>query len=286
MGTPMARHCRMAGHDRRHLEILDPAAAGTRSTTACGLLETPKALAEKVDIIILMLPDTPEVEGRAVRRKRRRRRPVARQARHRHELDLADRDQGIRQEGPRDGRRIHRRAGLRRRGRRQGSASLSIMAGGSRGELRAGDAAVQADGQEHHAGRRLRRRAGDQGRQPDHRRADHRGGRRKALRLRLEGGRRSGAGSRGADGRVCLLAHSRSAWRAHDQAHLRSGLPHLAAPEGSQSGAAGGKIARHLAAEHGATQELFNNCAANGDAGLDHSGLVKALERMANHAVA
>jgi 2-hydroxy-3-oxopropionate reductase len=35
-----------------------------------------------------------------------------------------------------------------------------------------------------------------------------------------------------------------------------------------------------------ATQELFNNCAANGDAGLDHSGLVKALERMANHAVA
>ena len=35
-----------------------------------------------------------------------------------------------------------------------------------------------------------------------------------------------------------------------------------------------------------ATQELFNNCAANGDGGLDHSGLVKALERMANHAVA
>ena len=35
-----------------------------------------------------------------------------------------------------------------------------------------------------------------------------------------------------------------------------------------------------------ATQELFNSCAAHGDAGLDHSGLVTALERMANHAVA
>jgi 2-hydroxy-3-oxopropionate reductase len=34
------------------------------------------------------------------------------------------------------------------------------------------------------------------------------------------------------------------------------------------------------------TQELFNSCAANGDSGLDHSGLVKALERIANHQVA
>lgn len=35
-----------------------------------------------------------------------------------------------------------------------------------------------------------------------------------------------------------------------------------------------------------ATQQLFNSCAANGDGGLDHSGLVRALERMANHEVA
>ena len=33
------------------------------------------------------------------------------------------------------------------------------------------------------------------------------------------------------------------------------------------------------------TQELFNACTAHGDSGLDHSGLVKALERMANHKV-
>ncbi len=32
-------------------------------------------------------------------------------------------------------------------------------------------------------------------------------------------------------------------------------------------------------------QELFNSCAANDGAGDDHSGMVKALERMANHQV-
>jgi 2-hydroxy-3-oxopropionate reductase len=33
------------------------------------------------------------------------------------------------------------------------------------------------------------------------------------------------------------------------------------------------------------TQELFNSCAGNGWASLDHSALVKALERLANHEV-
>jgi 2-hydroxy-3-oxopropionate reductase len=33
------------------------------------------------------------------------------------------------------------------------------------------------------------------------------------------------------------------------------------------------------------TQELFNSCAAHGGSGLDHSSLVNALERMANHEI-
>jgi 2-hydroxy-3-oxopropionate reductase len=33
-------------------------------------------------------------------------------------------------------------------------------------------------------------------------------------------------------------------------------------------------------------QELFNSCAANGGKGWDHSGMVRALEMMANHAIA
>jgi 2-hydroxy-3-oxopropionate reductase len=34
------------------------------------------------------------------------------------------------------------------------------------------------------------------------------------------------------------------------------------------------------------TQQLFHSMVANGEGGLDHSGLVRALERLANHAVA
>ena len=70
------------------------------------------------------------------------------------------------------------------------AATLTIMVGGAEARVRHGEAAVRADGQEHHAGRRQRRRPDHQGRQPDHRRADHRGGRRGAA-VRVEGRRRS-----------------------------------------------------------------------------------------------
>ena len=32
-------------------------------------------------------------------------------------------------------------------------------------------------------------------------------------------------------------------------------------------------------------QELFNSCAAHGGSGWDHSGMVRALEMMANHTI-
>ena len=77
----------------------------------------------------------------------------------------------------------------------------------ARGRLRARQAAVRADGQEHHAGRRQRRRPDHQGGQPDHRRAEHRRGRRGAG-LRQQGRRRPGQGAPGADGRLCRPAAS------------------------------------------------------------------------------
>ena len=123
--------------------------------------------------------------GGAVRQGRRGRGPFARQDRGRHELDLADRDQGLRPPHQRARLRLSRRAGLRRRRGRQGGVAHDHgrrLAGG----VRQGQAAVRADGQEHHAGRRQRRRADHQGRQPDHRRADHRGGGRGAA-VRLQG---------------------------------------------------------------------------------------------------
>ena len=75
--------------------------------------------------------------------------------------------------------------------------------------------------------------------------------------VRIEGRRGPGQGAAGADGRLCLVAHSRSAWRAHGEAHLRAGLPHRAAPEGSQPGAGRRAGARLVAAEHGARR---SNC--------------------------
>ncbi len=63
--------------------------------------------------------------------------------------------------------------------------------------------------------------------------------------------RRSCAGAAGADGRLCLVADSGGAWRAHDQAQLRARLPHRVAPEGSQSRAGRRAQPRTVAAEHG-----------------------------------
>ena len=117
--------------------------------------------------------------GGAVRRRRRRRGADAGQDRRRHELDLAARDQGVRAAHQRARLRLPRRAGVGRRSRRQGRLA-DHHGRRPRSGLREGQAAVRADGQEHHAGRRQRRRPDHQGRQPDHRRADHRGGRRGA----------------------------------------------------------------------------------------------------------
>ena len=114
------------------------------------------------------------------------------------------------------------------------NAALTIMVGGAAGGVRQGEAALRADGQEHHAGRRQRRRSDLQGRNQIivALNIEAVG---EALRVRVQGRRRPGEGAPGADGRLCRFAHPRSARRAHDQAHVRSGLPHRAASEGSVS---------------------------------------------------
>src|SRR5688572_6761868 len=61
MGRPMARHLLNAGHP---LFILSSsAAAGELKKEGAVLLETPAAIAKEADIIITMLPDSPEVES-------------------------------------------------------------------------------------------------------------------------------------------------------------------------------------------------------------------------------
>ena len=219
-----------------------------------------------------MVPDTPDVEDVLFGADGVAAGLLRRQDRRRHELDLADRDQGVR--APRSTKQGCDYVDAPVSGGEVGAkaASLTIMVGGVRGGVRAGQAAVRTDGQEHHPGRRRRRRPDHQGRQPDHRRAEHRGGRRGAA-VRLQGRRRSGQGAPGADGRLRRLAHPRSARRAHDQAHLRPRLPHRTAPEGPEPGAPGRARDGRLPAQHrddaGAVQRRRRRSAAKG---WDHSG--------------
>ena len=61
MGRPMARHLLNAGHP---LFILSSSAAAEElKKEGATLLETPAAIAKEADIIITMLPDSPEVES-------------------------------------------------------------------------------------------------------------------------------------------------------------------------------------------------------------------------------
>ena len=94
MGRPMAHNLIKGGHElfvygKRTVppEIRDAGAT---------VLDSLKAVAEQAEIVIIMVPDTPDVKSVLFEPGRGRRRAVAGQDRRRHELDLADRDQGIR----------------------------------------------------------------------------------------------------------------------------------------------------------------------------------------------
>ena len=89
----------------------------------------------------------------AVFRARHRRGPVAGQAGHRHELDLADRNQTLRRKDQCARLRLSRCAGVGRRGRRQGGVA-DDHGRRQRSRVRPRQAGVREDGQEHHAGRR------------------------------------------------------------------------------------------------------------------------------------
>ena len=146
--------------------------ADTRARTA-------KEVARTADVIITMVPDTPDVEKVLFGYEGVARGPVAGQDRRRHELDLADRDQGVRQKRIND----------------LGCEYVDAPVSG--GEVGAKNAALDDHGRRSEAvfdkvkplfelmgknitlRRRERRRADGQGRQSDHRRAQHRGGRAK-----------------------------------------------------------------------------------------------------------
>ena len=247
MGTPMAGHLLAAGHELYAFDIRPvPAALVEQGARVCGC---GREVAEKSDIVITMVPDTPHVaaalfdpngvaEGLSPGKivvDMSSISPVETKtfARRINELGCAYLD------APVSGGEVGAKAAsLDDHGRRPGR------------RVREGEAALREDGQEHHARGRQRRRPDLQGGQPDHRRAEHRGGRRGAA-VRVEDGRRPGEGAAGADGRLRLVARARGARRADGQADLRSRLPHRTAPEGPEPRAVERARRRHVAAQHG-----------------------------------
>jgi 2-hydroxy-3-oxopropionate reductase len=283
MGTPMARHLQNAGHT----VVTSKFAIAPRAElveNGLEIVESPKALAETVDTIILMLPDTPEVkdvlfgengvahglsDGKLV-------------------IDMSS----ISPIETKDFARLVRATGAEYvdapvSGGEVGArnATLSIMAGGSQESFERALPLLQlmgknitlvgdcGDGQVTKVANQIIVAltieavsealvfASKAGADPARVRAALMGGFASSRILEVHGERMI---NRTFDPGFRISLHQKDLNLALQGAKaLGISLPNTAA-----------------------TQELFNQCAANGDAGLDHSGLVRALERMANHAVA
>jgi hypothetical protein len=208
MGAPMALNLVNAGH-QLYVNTVGkmPESIASSSAKACASAEE---VTRSADIIFTMVPDTPDVEavlfgagGIAQALKAGgggARKIIVDMSSH-----LADRHQGLRDEDQCARRRLHRCAGLRGRSRCQGGIADHHVRR-RRGRVRQDPSTARTDGQEHHAGRRQRRRADHQGRESDHRRAQYRCCRRSAA-VRQQGRRRSGQGAPGADGRFRIEPH-------------------------------------------------------------------------------
>ena len=116
MGRPMALNLNNAQHS---LIVPERASLADDIRAAAEVVPDAKAVAEKSEVVILMVPDTPDVEnvlfapnGVADGLKQRH-------AGDRHVLDQPDRDQGLCQEDQRAGLRLPGCAGVGRRGGRQ-----------------------------------------------------------------------------------------------------------------------------------------------------------------------
>ena len=93
MGKPMAANLIKGGHT---LFLASRSGVPQELTSAGGkACASAKEVAQKADIIITMVPDTPDVEKALFGKGRRRRGPVRGQDRGGHEFHFADRDQSL-----------------------------------------------------------------------------------------------------------------------------------------------------------------------------------------------
>ena len=93
MGHPWRANLKAAGHDLFVPEHAQPHRKALRDAGAVACA-SPMKRSQRADAIITMVPDTPGRGEGAVRRQRRRGGSPNGKSR-RHELDLADRDQGL-----------------------------------------------------------------------------------------------------------------------------------------------------------------------------------------------
>ena len=270
MGAPMAGHLIKGGHELL-LSDLKPVPAVARRSRRQAVRRARRRWREKADIIITMVPDTPDVESALFGDHGIADGLSQGQDRRRHELDLADRDQGVRARGSTSSAattstRRSRAARSARRPRRSPSWSAARRPRSRRCkplfELMGKNITLvggNGDGQTCKVANQII--VG----------AHHRGGGRGAA-LRLQGGRRSGEGARGADGRLRELAHPRGARRAHDQAQLRSRASASSCTRRTLSLALTGARSLQMSLPNTAIcQQLFNACAAHGGGSWDHS---------------
>ena len=125
-----------------------------------------------------------------------------------------------------------------------------------------------------------RRRPDRQGRQPAHRRRQHRGARRgdrlpRGLRRRHS--RRPSTSS--AAGSPAPACSTRSGTNMLARV-LRARVPHRAAPQGHGHRDARRPRGRRRRTARRLVAQLMASAAANGDGGLDHSGLLRGVERL------
>jgi 2-hydroxy-3-oxopropionate reductase len=283
MGTPMARHLQNAGHTvitskffiPPHKDLVD---------NGLQIVDSPKALAETVDTIILMLPDTPEVEdvlfgenGVSYGLKAGKLvidmssiSPIATK-----EFAKKIRETGAEYvDGPVSGGEVGAK-----------NASLSIMAGGSQESFDRALPLFQlmgknitlvgdcGDGQVTKVANQIIVALTIEAVAEALVFASKAGADPARVREALMGGF--------ASSRILEVHGDRMVKRTFDPG-FRISLHQKYLNLALQCAKALGISLPNTAS----TQELFNQCAAHGDAGLDHSGLVTALERMANHAVA
>ena len=231
MGAPMAGNLVEAGHSlvvhSRSPEPVDALAEAGAETA-----QSPREVAERADVVITMLPDSPAVEAVVLG------------------------DDGVlagASEGDLlvDMSTIHPTVSVAvaEAAAERGVAALDApVSGGDVGAqngrpvdhgrrrgrgLRAGAPAVRGARQDDRSRRRGRRRAGREGLQPGRRRGDDRGGQRGAG-ARLQGGRGSRADPRRARRRPGRQQGHGDAPEQLPRARLHAGLPHRPAPQGPQ----------------------------------------------------